>query len=259
MENNKITICSIGDTHGRTNWRKLLDLNDLVESNEHDNILPIYDKYIFLGDYVDSFNVMDVEIKKNLLDIISLKKKYPNHIILLLGNHDIQYLFGYNKYGCSGFRPQMEWDLKDIFKKNLDLFQLSYQIHDTIWSHAGITEWWYKNRYLLFFDSKKNKQFDIVQSKKLSMLSHNINKLFEYEVDILFDVGHLRGGYQVTGGPLWADKRMLQDNPLTGINQIVGHTVGKDLDVHITEDEKKLVFCDCMEHKNTCYLSQRNV
>jgi hypothetical protein len=50
----------IGDIHGRDNWR-------------HINI-KLFDKIIFLGDYVDSKILSDLIIYENLKDIITLKK-----------------------------------------------------------------------------------------------------------------------------------------------------------------------------------------
>ena len=89
---------SIGDTHG-------VAVADVVV-----NIIDRHDKFIFVGDYVDSFIVDNISMKKNLLDIIELKKKYPEKVILLWGNHDIHYLLG-NKHYCSGYRPEMQYDL----------------------------------------------------------------------------------------------------------------------------------------------------
>ena len=50
-----------------------------------------YDKVVFLGDYVDSFTISNIASYENLKDIIRLKKRDPNKVVLLLGNHDIQY------------------------------------------------------------------------------------------------------------------------------------------------------------------------
>lgn len=66
---------SCGDTHG-------LGVADIMSE-----IIDQHDKIIFIGDYVDSFNIDDMSISANLFDIISLKEKYPEKIILLWGNH----------------------------------------------------------------------------------------------------------------------------------------------------------------------------
>ena len=69
---------TIGDIHGRDDWQAINIRN--------------YDKIIFIGDYVDSFEKSDFAILENLKKIISLKKRHPDKVVLLLGNHDVQYL-----------------------------------------------------------------------------------------------------------------------------------------------------------------------
>ena len=68
-------ILIVPDTHGRDFWK--------VPNIEE------YDKIIFLGDYLDHYpdestHEHDIE---NFKDIIEFKKKYPDKVILLLGNH----------------------------------------------------------------------------------------------------------------------------------------------------------------------------
>ncbi|WP_348546341.1 hypothetical protein [Chthoniobacter sp.] len=48
----------------------------------------------------------------------------------------------------------------------------------------------------------------------------------KHVIDPTFGVGVDRGGNQSVGGPLWMDWDNLE--PFTGINQIVGHTSGKE-------------------------------
>ena len=71
------TILSIGDTHGR----------GIALQIAKDNIHKV-DKIVFIGDYVDSFDISPVIILHNLKEIIEFKKQYPDKVVLLLGNHD---------------------------------------------------------------------------------------------------------------------------------------------------------------------------
>jgi len=244
---------TIGDIHGESNWIDIEDINQLINEN---NIKPIYDKYIFLGDYVDAFHKTNVRILKNLLKIIKFKKKYPENIILLWGNHDIQYLLDYNKYGCTGYRPTMQYDLHDIFKENNSLFQFSFQIDDTIWTHAGISNWWYENKYIPYFNSEENKKFNILDED--NTLSKNLNNLFFHESNILFNVGKSRGGWNKTGGPLWCDKNELITDPLNHFNQIVGHTTIENIKIYKNkyDNNLELVFCDCLQNTTNCYIKE---
>jgi len=199
----KYRILSCGDIHGRTFW-KLIDINQ-------------YDYIIFVGDYVDSFPYNDVQILGNLLDIIELKKTYPDKVVLLLGNHDIQYMFLDEGFGCSGFRPSMAATLKHVFKDNKRLFQMAFQINDYIWTHAGIADKWY--------DYNKKVINDFIEKFECENLADAFNKMmYTKENTILHQVGIKRGGYHPAGGITWADRYETSLNPFEGYHQIVGHT-----------------------------------
>ena len=79
---------TIGDIHGRCDWKKV---------NPAD-----YDIIIFLGDYVDSYTIEDQAMLDNLAEIVALKKRFPQKVKLLLGNHENSYLF--RQYRTTGYR-----------------------------------------------------------------------------------------------------------------------------------------------------------
>lgn len=129
----------IGDLHGRDWWKRKVETGDS-------------DLNIFLGDYVDSYTVSDKQIINNLLDIIEFKKSYEDKVILLLGNHEYNYISPYIGY-CSGYRYSISNKLQGIYRNNLHLFKLNHnikiynpeteKIDRTYWfSHAGITSKW---------------------------------------------------------------------------------------------------------------------
>lgn len=196
----------------------------------------LYDKIIFLGDYVDSFNISDEQILTNLLDVIQFKKDNNDKIILLWGNHDLQYLFTFNYYGCSGYRDQMYYRLHKIYNDNKELFQMSYQINDTIWTHAGIHQGWY------------NQRFDKFAKHLPDMPPYlQLNTAFYEKHESLFDIGHRRGGYHNVGGPFWCDIEELKSKPIQYYNQIVGHNRVKDI-TKIYKYNKEITFIDCLEN-----------
>jgi hypothetical protein len=214
---------SIGDIHG------LFVIDKILE------IINLYDKIIFVGDYVDSFTIDDQTILLNLNEIIDLKKKRPYKIILLWGNHDIQYLLGYERHGCSGYRPKMKEALYELFKINRNLFSVSYQLEDTLWTHAGISKYWYENRFKKFRDA----------NPKLT-ISQQLNLAFEQLEESLFDVGYSRGGHHRVGGPFWCDMAELKAGPIRTHHQIVGHTkipYIQRLNLH----NKELAFIDVLD------------
>jgi hypothetical protein len=197
------TIITFGDVHGRTNWRKNFDPE-------------YYEKIIFVGDYVDSFDVPNSLMSDNLENIIKLKTQFPDKVILLIGNHDIQYMhLNRMDLRCSGFRPEAAPIFHQIFESNRDLFQLCYHQNingvDYVWSHAGLTESWFY----------RSANFELPAADKIDDLNFLLHS--NAGVSTLSEVPFSRGGYD-RPGPLWADKRDLMRSPLFGITQIVGHT-----------------------------------
>lgn len=197
-------LITIGDIHARQYWKE-------VDPEK-------YDRIIFVGDYVDQFYpTTDTEIETNLLEIIEFKKKYPEKVILLLGNHDIQYMFLDEGYGCSGFRPTQARQLRMIFNHNKDLFKVAYQIENYIWSHAGISYRWYD--YNKEDIERVQKEFNCVN------LADTFNHmLWLKENRLLHQVGKKRGGRYPSGGITWADRFETMENYIDGYHQIVGHT-----------------------------------
>jgi len=212
---------SIGDIHGREDWKE-------VDPEK-------YDKIIFVGDYVDSFTVPDDKMLNNLLDIIQFKKDYMDKVILLFGNHDLHYLFKYDQHGCSGYRPQMYEVLHKIFTENKDLFQMSYQYNDTIWTHAGIHDGWWKFHFKAYKEEEGN-------------ISDRLNLAFDKYYLPLFNVSHIRGGMNKEGGPFWCDRSELTNAPLKYYSQIVGHSRVKEI-TKIYKHNKEIVFIDVIENE----------
>ena len=223
------SITTIGDVHGLTLWEDLVSRSDLD---------------IFLGDYVDQgrYNrqtgrwektISNSDIITNLEKIIAHKELNMDKVVLLLGNHDIQYFIP--NMICSGYRAEMKYDLRELFMDNLHLFQYAYQEGSIMWSHAGLCRQFYHKH----IKSHKNDYETIAET---------VNRLALDEFPPIFYVGAARGGYKPTGGPLWLDKRVLESQPLKGYTQIVGHTKVEDIEVHVGEDYK-LYFADCL-HNN---------
>lgn len=208
----------IPDVHGDNIWKYFID-----ES---------CDKIIFLGDYVDSFTIQNSIMINNLLDIIEFKKQNEDKVILLWGNHDIQYLYyPESEYQCSGIRPEIAFTFKHIFKENEHLFQYAYQYKNWIFTHAGIQNNWFHDRF------KGNPLINIADQ-----LNNPNNR---NQKESLYQVGYMRGGMKHNvGGILWCDKQELK-KPLEGFNQVVGHTQVSEIKEYIYKNNK-VIFCDCL-------------
>lgn len=220
-------ILTVGDLHGQNDWEKI----DIEK----------YDKIIFVGDYVDSFFINNLDMKQNLLNLIKLKKSNLDKIVLLFGNHDIQYLLG-RDYRCSGFRPEMEFDFKEIFRENENLFQIVFQIKNYLWTHAGVHTGWNKFRFQPWIEENRDKNTEHYT------IGNWINLAFKMNQKFLFDVGILRCGTYSVGGPLWLDRLQGSKKPLKNYHQIVGHSIVKDI-MKIDKDfSTSITFVDCLQY-----------
>lgn len=225
-------ILTLGDTHGRPYWKDIIDKNE-------------FDIVVFLGDYVDSYEIDDANTIKNLLDIIEYKKSNMDSCVLLLGNHDIQYLFSHSTHGCSGYRPQMYVQLHQIFNDNKDLFQVAFQIDNYLWTHAGVSNAWYK------------KFFEVMPTDLENSFADRINQVFNSSNEwIISQVGQSRGGLRGDyGGPLWADASETQYSPLPGCHQIVGHTPQRKINTFEgVEKTWSYTYCDVLQHTKEGYI-----
>jgi len=219
----------IGDLHGKDCWK---------EAN-----LSAYDKIVFIGDYVDHWNLPDRVISRNLLEVIDLKTKHPETVELLLGNHDVQYLH-YPHFLCSGFRPQMQRLLTELFNVNRSLFKIAYQRGKHLFSHAGVTNAWYDEFLKLPILQQVREETDTPADlfNKIEQTSQR---------GLLHRAGKIRGGYG-SGGITWADKRELMADALDGYDQVVGHTVVLQME-SCKFPGKSVTFIDVLDYETRFY------
>jgi hypothetical protein len=274
----KKKILTIGDIHGRSVWKNILfgsesgydqwkeeiD-NEAKESFDNDYPLDQYDRVIFVGDYVDSFTVDNVNMIKNLEDLISLKKKYPEKIVLLLGNHDVQYID--NDHFCSGYRPEMQFDLHKIFNDNIDLFQMAYLMEipliegrknrKVLWTHAGVTKGWLNSINKSAFYNPKHRLFSILRGTQKSEIDEKLNLAWALRINSIFAVDYQSGGLETWAGPLWVRPGILTNEGVSEYDQIVGHTPKRTItkilvplsDVESNPDKQDLiVVTDTLEY-----------
>jgi len=172
------------------------------------------------------------EIIYNLDNLINLKDKYPNKVKLLIGNHDVPYIYHIKNKSlqanklCTGYRRSIENELALLFYKNLRKFDVAYKVGNYMWSHAGITP----GAYRKYFKYKINDNFDI--------LAEELNRWFILDEPDLFHISYIRKGSYPYGSIFWADKSEFiiepYDLPFT---QIVGHSFVPEIS-YLYEDEK---------------------
>ena len=203
----------IPDVHCREFWKE--PVKEVLETTNK----PI----IFFGDYVDGYPKEfedESYIKRgiaNLEEIVELKKKYKNRIILLLGNHDCGYAI--EPRICSSRQDKDNYNkISKLFKDNRELFQIAidFELDDKhiVCSHAGIS--------LNYIEQFLIKQLDPVKQLNNAWLTNN-----EEVLQSLGVYSHYRGwcGYDF-GSPIWADIRefIIDDIEPYGDITICGHS-----------------------------------
>jgi hypothetical protein len=223
MELLRMKIITIGDLHGLDNWKS-------IDPKK-------YDKIIFLGDYVDSFIVIDKKIVRNFSEVIAFKHKWFDKVILLIGNHEMSYMSP--QYRSTGYRHAIAGDIKKLLVDHYELFKIAWQYNNYLWTHAGMHQEFYNEKILpKITDPPEN-------------LSDALQELYENGYPPIFEVGYERGGdINDIGGPLWLDEKLLVENPLKGYHQVVGHSPVNTIKHHVPfpDDPKTTVtLCDCIE------------
>ncbi|GAB3948769.1 metallophosphoesterase [Spirosoma harenae] len=226
-------LLSISDLHGRSVWKDI-DVDK-------------YDRLIFLGDYTDSYILDDETIFYNLYDIIELKQTYPAKVVLLIGNHDAQYVH-YPGYRCSGFRILAQPMLSELFHEHKTLFQIAYQQGAYLFTHAGLTNKWLAR--LLVRISEKPAL--ITPDYDLAGLLNDVHRQATRIQNMLFEVGPHRGGSDPFGGPVWADRSETKKDYLTGFYQVVGHTPIDDFTT-FGDHTGSITYTDVLQTKTAFY------
>lgn len=232
-------ITCIGDIHSRHIYYNLID-----------DVMKDSDVVVFLGDYVDPYSISKKKQKKDyykiddsliiLKDIIELKKKNKNKVILLLGNHDTHYLYDDVGYS-SRYDDKNAGMIKMLYRNNKDLFQYCYQFGNHIFTHAGITKSWIEYYKNILYD-------DFYLENNLSNLGEVLNNMStkRYSNKILNSISYCRGGGDLYSGPTWSDYTEHNNNILDNIHQYVGHNKVKKIHT-IMHDASSITYCDVLE------------
>lgn len=213
---------TIGDLHGYNDWKRIRP--------------DTYDLIVFLGDYLDSYFVEDEEMLKNLDELVVFKKTHPEKVKLLLGNHEISYLFP--EYRATGYRYDIEEEIISRLKENDELFQVAFQYQNYLWTHAGIHSEFY-SRHI------------IPQVKETEEnLASTLQRLFHEEYPPIFEISAERGGYRnAIGGLFWLHSARLVESPHQGYHQIVGHTpveTIQQISPFENDADTSVTLCDCI-------------
>jgi len=217
-------ILVIGDLHCRLVLDRIIDK------------IKDFDKVIFLADYVDPYpeeqNIENDPVVY-LEKIIEIKQNNIDKVELLIGNHDAHYIKP--DCDCSRFDNRNYKNLNDLYTKHENLFKISYQINNILFTHAGVNKNWYdKHNETLIKHGLNN------DNSNLADTLNNIWKSDDYV--ILLELSKHRMYYyfkelNYCGGPLWCDARDMFNNQLENMIQYVGHNQSrKQLKIQLNEN-----------------------
>jgi predicted phosphodiesterase len=228
-------VTAIGDIHGRKNWIGPITGYDSDTNTGYKECLKdgTIDKVIIVGDYTDPYTFEGNSYEDSLdqlEEILTLKEQYGDKLILLLGNHDCHYITGLCE-PCSRYDRFYTDQYRDLFMPNLGKFRFAYQIENTLYTHAGISQHWYDSYFkdLHETDYKGLSLGDALHAAWKQLITKESLKERDIHEKILFTIGYHRGGWDKTGGPVWCDKYELLERPLEGYHQVVGHNRTEDV------------------------------
>ena len=205
----------LGDIHGRLCWL------DIINKEKPD-------KVIFMGDYVSTHDkdISSDQQCSNLEDILNYKEQNNTSTILLRANHDNQHL-GYSWAECSGYFPEVaEW-MSGIKERFLSLTQWIHIEDFIVFSHAGISNTWFKS-------------LNLGEPTRENLLKINTLEPSEKFAFTPERYGDFYGDSK-TQPCTWIRPQALLSDPIPGWTQVVGHTAPKypgELISHLPEHLK---------------------
>jgi hypothetical protein len=191
-QSNKTAV--IPDIHGRIFWEDVIPRKDEFEY------------IVFLGDYTDPYShegISPRQVVENFEGILKFKES-SDKVILLIGNHDFQYLYGVNW-------SRYDHRYRDLFIENSDKFQMAFQYDKYLFTHAGVGDG-FRSTYL-----------DHISGDNWSCKLNHLHKVSPTTFRV---IGPYRGGWNLFSSPIWRDVRegLDLDYLEDGTVQIFGHT-----------------------------------
>lgn len=224
-------ILAIGDIHGRDIWRTIVNQDE------------VFDKYIFIGDYFDSFDVPFEEQASNFNKILQFKLAHPDKVVLLIGNHEFHYLW-YAKEQYSGYQDLHAMDIREVLKIAIKegLLQMAHQEDSFLFTHAGVTKTWYMEN--IFLNTERLPATPNT-ADEINWVFYDHPEAFRFTPSTPLDTS----GDSITQSPIWVRPGALQRDSIEGLTQVVGHTHQKNIDFKTSVDLKTgLIFIDTFDH-----------
>jgi len=227
--------CVIADVHGRDQWKQIV-------AQESDA-----DRFVFLGDYFDSFDISAVEQMHNFKEIVEFKQTIGEEVIMLIGNHDYHYFPEIGDSSTSGYQTRMAPSIKQLVDENRKHLQVAHRIGKFVFSHAGISSEWLDDTIT---DWTEENMVD-----KINELFKYTPLLLDYRSFKMFSATEWAGasgyGNETYQGPMWIrPKALMEANKKTlrkKIIQVVGHTIQNQIDTKGKTTGGRYYFTDVQE------------
>jgi UDP-2,3-diacylglucosamine pyrophosphatase LpxH len=226
----------IGDIHGHDSWKQ-------VVAQEHDA-----DRFIFVGDYFDSFTVSGVVQIHNFKEIVEFKTTTDKEVVMLIGNHDYHYFPEIGDSNTSGYQSTLAPSIKQVVGENKPHLQLAYQFDDILVTHAGVSSEWLDDTIAMWDVPNLAMYLNDLFTYQPTKVAYRSFKYYDYENN----QAQLAGGFgaETFQGPIWIRPQALMkanyDTLRTQIRQVVGHTTRKQIDIEGKATGGRYYFIDTM-------------
>ena len=128
-------ILAVGDVHSKQ-WM-IYEIAELVD---------LYDKVVFLGDYADNFNASPVHSIATWRLLRQLMQSNPDKVHAVIGNHDYSYIHPEIAGRNSGWNPVtftlINTPENKKIKNWLSDLAITLEFDGVTYSHAGVTNEW---------------------------------------------------------------------------------------------------------------------
>jgi len=226
----------IPDVHGRKFWKSA------VTKLSRESFPDI--KVIFLGDYVDPYTsferITPSDALDNFKEILEYAKQ-DDRVVMLLGNHDLHYMYRLDKCRIDYENFQ---EIRSLLESNFSNIDIAYSElingREVLYTHAGVTRGWleqvhkYAASYVKRGKVREDCPIEWVRDNlmELEPTAEQLNNIKSYSwsmQSMLFNVSWLRGGDDEFGSCIWADleEHEYEDMAIDGVYQVFGHTLGK--------------------------------
>jgi UDP-2,3-diacylglucosamine pyrophosphatase LpxH len=226
----------IGDIHGHDSWKRII-------AQEQDA-----DRFIFVGDYFDSFTVSGVVQINNFKEIIEFKTTTDKEVVMLIGNHDYHYFPEIGDSNTSGYQSTLAPSIKQVVGDNKQHLQLAYQFDDILVTHAGVSSEWLDDTITMWDVPNLAMYLNDLFTYQPTKVAYRSFKYYDYENN----QAQLAGGFgaETFQGPIWIRPKALMkanyDTLRTQIRQVVGHTTRKQIDIEGKATGGRYYFIDTM-------------